>query len=396
MYEGPPFFERDEPTAASAPIAPSDGLGGLVELPSQEGPPTCLQHQEAATLVQQPVDIVLLLDNSGSMSDELGAVEANINVNFASILAQSAVDYRVILISRHRQEPRDDSEEASTSICISSPLSGLDDCTEADEPVGSDRFFQYSTKLESNDSFDVLLDTYAPPFDNSEREENFDQAPLGWSAWLRSDAKKVFLEMTDDDEDMPIEEFVGALVAMGPEHFGSDPANPNFVFHSIIGLAEKLVPTAAYLPREPIESATCTGNDNDVENAGESYQELSRLTGGLRFPLCQFGAYDVVFQRIAADVVERREIACDFALPPPPAGREFDLDNVAIAYSPGGGAQAVKFGQALALDDCLPEAFYIAGDRLNLCPSTCAAVRQDPVASVTVLFTCESQLIVPR
>jgi hypothetical protein len=399
MYEGPPFFERDEPTAVIEPptVPADDGLGGLVDGPSQEqDPPTCLIQQASATLVRQPVDIVLLLDNSGSMSDELGAVEANINVNFASILANSDVDYRVILISRHRQEPRDESEEASTSICVSSPLSGLEDCSEADAPVGTNQFFQYSTKLESTDSFDVLIDTYEPPFDGSEREEKFDRAPLGWSDWLRAGAKKVFLEMTDDDEDMPIEEFVAALMAMGPEHFGTDPASPTFVFHSIIGLAEKFTPTAAYLPHEPVQPATCTGNDNEVQNAGESYQELSRLTGGLRFPLCQFGAYDVVFQRIAADVVERREIECDFELPAPPEGREFDLDNVAIAYSPGDGAEAVKFGQALTLEDCLPDAFYIAQDRLNLCPSTCAAVRRDPVASVTVLFTCESQLIVPR
>jgi hypothetical protein len=330
------------------------------------------------------------------MSDELESVEANINVNFASILASGDVDYQVILISRHRQEPREESDEASTSICVSSPLSGLDDCSEADAPVFTPRFHQYSTKLESNDSFDVLLDTYAPPFESSDREEKFDHAPSGWSVWLRPDAKKVFLEMTDDDEDMPIDEFVKALVSIGPEHFGTDPASPTFVFHSIIGLAEKANPTAAYLPEEPVQTETCAGNDNEVQNAGESYQELSRLTGGLRLPLCQFGAYDVVFQRIAADVVRKRAIACDFELPPPPHGRELNLENVALQYSSDPALASVTFLQALTVDDCADNAFYIASGRLNLCPSTCSAVRDDPLASVTVLFTCESQLIVPR
>jgi hypothetical protein len=397
MYEGPSFFEQDvaSPVTEPLPGAPSEGVGGLVEPPSNDVPLACVIDKESAELVRQPVDIILLLDNSGSMSDELEAVEANINVNFASILASSDVDYRVILISRHRQEPRDASEEASTSICVSSPLSGLEDCSEAEQPVFSERFFQYSTKLESNDSFDVLIDTYAPPF-GSDREEKFDQAPLGWSAWLRTGAKKVVLEMTDDDEDMPIDAFVSALVELGPEHFGSDPTRPTFVFHSIIGLAEKATPTSAYLPDEPVQTATCTGNDNRVVNAGESYQELSRLTGGLRFPLCQFGAYDVVFQRIAEDVVQTREIACDLSIPPAPPGLELDLNNVAIEYAPGGAAAPVKFGQALTVQECPSNAFYIANDRLNLCPSTCAAVRRDPVATLTVLFTCESQLIVPR
>jgi hypothetical protein len=401
LFEGPPFYEQDEPSN-ELPGTSAGGLDGLVD--ENDPPPTgatnvpeaCVIAKAAATLIRQPVDIVLLLDNSGSMSDELGAVEANINESFASILTTSDVDYRMILLSRHRQEPRDDSDEASTSICVSSPLSGLDDCDEADEPAFSERFFQYSTKLESSDSFDVLLDTYAPPFDESEREEKFDKAPSGWSEWLREGAKKVFLEMTDDDEDMPIGEFVEALQSLGPEHFGSDPAAPNFVFHSIIGLAEKSTPTDAYRPDEAVQEETCTGNDNDVENAGESYQELSRMTGGLRFPLCQFGAYDVVFRRIAEDVVLTRQIACDVEIPPEPAGRALDLNNVAIEYSRADGAAPVQFGQAPDLGSCQADAFYIADGRLNLCPETCSSIRGDRTASMTVLFTCQSQLIVPR
>lgn len=399
MYEGPTFFEQD---GAGTPPAPSPeatptGPDGLVQgTPSPALPVACVIHTEVAEIVRQPVDIILLLDNSGSMSDELDAVEANINVNFAEILATSDVDYQVILISRHREEPRDDSGESSTSVCVQSPLSGLADCTNAEQPVFSQRFFQYSTKLESTDSFDVLLDTYAPPFPSSDREEKYDQAPLGWSAWLRPGAKKVFLEMTDDDEDMPITDFVSALVERAPEHFGSDPAAPSFVFHSIIGVAEKAIPTEAYLPDEPVQPETCTGNDNDVQNAGESYQELSRITGGLRFPLCQFDAYDVVFQRIAEDVVQTRAIGCDFAVPEAPPGLVPDPENVAISYAPGNGAESVLFGQAPALADCQPNAFYIADGRLNLCPATCSTVRDNPLASLTVLMTCESQLIVPR
>lgn len=380
------------PSAAGAPGFVDDGTSeGLVDFPE-----ACVIARGQAELVRVPVDIILLLDNSGSMADELEAVEANINVSFAEILNTSNVDYRVILISRHRQESRDESEEASTSICVSSPLSGLASCDAAEQPLLTDRFFQYSTKLESTDSFDVALDTYAEPFDNSAREEKFEQAPDGWSAWLRRGAKKVFLEMTDDDEDMPIADFVARLISIGPEHFGQNAANPAFVFHSIIGLAEKPVPTEAYSPDEPVQPETCVGNDNEVTNAGESYQQLSRMTGGLRFPLCQFGAYDVVFEEIADDVVQRRAIACDYPIPTAPAGLELDLTKVAIEYTPGSGGKTPKFGQARTLAECQPNAFYIANDRLILCPPTCAALRSDPLASVTALFTCQNQILIPR
>jgi len=382
----------------TAPPGQTNGMNNFVETP----PPgsgqvnvddACVVNTAVAQLVEQPVDIILMLDNSGSMADELQAVEDNLNLNFASILANSGVDYRVILISRHRHDVREESGESSTSVCVTTPLSALTDCTAALEPIFSERFFQYSTKLNSTDSFDVMLDTYLPPFDD---DEQFDHAPNGWSAWLRPGAKKVFLELTDDNEDMPADELLRQLTTMAPEHFGSDPANPAFVFHSIIGIAEKAAAAEAYLPSEPIQTATCTGNDNQVENAGATYQELSRLTGGLRFPLCEFDAYDVVFQTIAQDVVLTSNIACDFAVPAPPQGLTLDLANVAIQYAPGDGGPAVQFGQAQTFSACQPDAFYIANNRLNLCPDACSAIRRDPRANVAVLFTCESQIIVLR
>jgi hypothetical protein len=400
--EGPVFYEAEGLEPNPAPMPSESGLGGFVDgqSPAAGGAinidDACVNYQARAELVEQPVDIIFVLDNSGSMDEELAAVEANINLNFAAILLNSQVDYRVILISRHRSEAREDGNSASTSVCVSSPLSGLASCEDAEEPVFSERFYQYSTKIESDDSFDVLLDTYLPPFADDSREEKFDHAPLGWSEWLRPGAKKVFLEVTDDDEDMPATEFVKELTRLAPEHFGSDPEHPGFVFHSIVGLAEKDPPTAAYLPEDPLQDNECTGNDGDVTSNGATYQELSRLTGGLRFPLCQFDAYDVVFQRIAEDVVLTSALACDFDIPEPPSGFELDLNKVAISYLPGSGAAALQFGQAPSYEACQPEAFYIANGRLNLCPATCTAIRSDPLASVSVLFTCEDQIIIPR
>jgi hypothetical protein len=404
--EGDSFFETED-----GELDPTNGNGGLGGFVDGQPPPSgaiqsedaCVINEAQATLVEQPVDIILVLDNSGSMDDELQAVEENINVNFASILIDSQVDYRVILISRHRKDARDANEEASTSICVSSPLSSLSTCPPEsgeesdtdDGPIFSERFFQYSTKVESDDSLDVALDTYLPPFAEEDLEENYDNAPFGWSEWLRPGAKKVFLELTDDNEDMSATAFVSELVNMSPAHFGSDAQNPSFVFHSIVGLAEKDPPTAAYLASEPLQESRC-GNEGDVTSAGVTYQELSRMTGGLRFPLCQFDAYDVVFRRIAEDVVQTSTLACDFPIPPAPTGLELDLDNVAIQYTPGTGATPIHFGQAPAATGCQADAFYIANDRLNLCPEACSTIRSDPTANVAVLFTCESQLIVPR
>src|SRR5450432_2437007 len=91
--------------AGSINTGNGDGSGGVVT-PGD----ACVITSATATLIKEPVDIILVLDNSGSMADELQAVEDNINQNFATILQQSGVDYRVILISRHRRDVRAASE----------------------------------------------------------------------------------------------------------------------------------------------------------------------------------------------------------------------------------------------------------------------------------------------
>src|ERR1041384_5394738 len=84
------------------------GGGGLVipgaggsSAGSGRGDPSCATVPLTAMVTRAPVDIVVVIDNSGSMQDEIDAVEKNLNVNFANILQTSGVDYRVILISRH-------------------------------------------------------------------------------------------------------------------------------------------------------------------------------------------------------------------------------------------------------------------------------------------------------
>ncbi|MEO6603566.1 MAG: hypothetical protein ABIQ16_27025 [Polyangiaceae bacterium] len=360
--------------------------GGMPGMNPNE--PTCASTSATPMITKEPVDIILVLDNSGSMADELDAVEKNINVNFATILQQSGVDYRVILISRHRKDVRAASGESSTSICVSAPLSGLPTCP-GPKPVNSERFFQYSIKIESSDSFDQILATY------NLRDAKFDLTKLGWSEWLRPGAKKVFLEMTDDNAALPVDTFVQKLVALSPQ-FGTDATHPTFTFHSIIGIKEKALPAMPYLADEPVQMAECNGGGDKVANAGLSYQDLSKRTGGLRFPICEFASYDTVFKTIADDVVVKSQLACDFDIPMPPDGQELDLTKVAVAYTKSGVGDPIQFGQASSSAACEANAFYIQNDHIYLCPDTCQTIKADSSAKVDVLFTCQSTIIIPK
>jgi hypothetical protein len=351
------------------------------------GMESCATQEADAMIVRQPVDVIVVIDNSGSMQDEIDAVEQSINVDFANILSASGVDYRVILLSRHEKLNR------QTSICVLAPLSGATSCPPTpDMPVFSERFYQYSLKVDSLNSLVLLIDTY----DATEPDE-FGLAPTGWSAWLRPAAKKVFLEITDDNStEMTATEFESQLFALSPEHFGSADAR-KYVFHSIIGIGEKSTVTDPWLPEEAIQTSLCTGNDDTVENAGPVYQELSRLTGGLRFPLCQFTEFDVVFETIANNVTSQASIACEFPIPPAPADRELDLSKVAVSYDPGDGSGTKTFGQAMSAEQCVPDAFYIdeATRQIRLCPAACTSVQAGLQPTIDVLFTCEPTYVPP-
>jgi hypothetical protein len=368
--------------------SPAAGSGG--------GGPGCAADAATATLTSVPVDIILVLDNSGSMVEEMGAAEQNINVNFAGILDKSGVDYRVILLSRHRKDDRDSSEEASTSICVSQPLSGLASCP-ADKPVFSERFYQYGEKVESHDALDWVLEAYASP------DKKNKLAPMGYSAWLRENSKKVIVVMTDDDEStdsdetpLTVQSFLEELTSLSATHFGTDPTKPNIVFHSIVGLEEKSVATDPYLPSEPVTDEVCTSNGAEIVNAGQTYQELSRLTGGLRFPLCQFPGYDAVFKGIAEDVIVKADLTCDFAIPPTPAGKTLELDKIAVNHVKGDGSPDVRLQQLVSKADCTEGYFYIENQRVWLCPAACESIKADVGASISVLFTCESQIREPK
>jgi hypothetical protein len=385
------------PAPSGAVDAP--GVAGLVDenessfVPVDESEACAVEIADTVEF-KEPVDIIVIVDNSASMAQELAATETNINESFAAILRDSALDYRVIALSLHRRFPRTGFGQSATMLCVQKPLSGLDNCESAAEPVFSDRFFQYSTRIESDDSFDVLLDTYAPPFDER-REDEFGLAPLGWSEWLRPGIKKVFLELSDDNEDMPAADFIRALTALSPEHFGADAEQPGFVFHSIVGIGEKVPQTEPYQASEPVQTSACVKDGLTLRSVGETYQELSRLTGGLRFPICLSSLYDVVFREIAGKVIAQSNIACEFPVPTPPAGRSLDLDRVSISIDHEVTAAApTVLGQARLGAECGGDAFFIQDGRIQLCPEVCSAVRGEEGARVNVLFGCESSIIV--
>jgi len=322
----------------------------------------CVQDNAEATLEKLPIDIIFTIDTSGSMGQEIAGVQSNINASFAGIIAASGIDYRVIMIS-------------ANNVCIGAPLNPAG-CGQNSPPT----YYSVNQRIGSHDTWCVLLDSY----------------PI-WSAYLRPEAFKVFVAVTDDSpgcgglgaqrlgaDQAGAAAFDAALLALGPTQFGTAQQR-NYVFHSLVALAQNTPATAAYESADPIVAAQCsTGAGN-----GEGYQHLSQLTGGLRFPVCEGNNFDAVFKRIAEGITKGAAVACEFDIPEKSdSGKTIDRDTIEVAYVPGDKASTIKFDRAKDLGACATEAFIVDGDRVKLCPAACDAVKLDPGAQVQVLFGC--------
>ncbi|XXT21700.1 hypothetical protein WME94_09075 [Sorangium sp. So ce429] len=371
----------------------------------------CVATSLQADYEQRPADIIFIIDNSESMTEEIESVQRNINQNFASIIDRSGIDYRVIMLSRHG------SSSAEQSVCIEAPL-GSGSCSPVPATPNSNapHFYQYNLEVGSLDSLCLAIDTVkgaVPP--------RGEATSPGWSQWLRMDSLKVFVEITDDgadcstrslgtdklladdgdiklfdlDDDLPehentaggaksAEAFDAALTTVAPEYFGT-PSARNYMFFSFVGIKENTPPTAPWPPDLPATWEQCRPGSVDP---GTTYQTLSVMTGGLRYPINQYDTYDAVFQAIADSVISGAKLSCEIEVPQAPGGHSIDLDTVQIEFTPSNGGQKQTFAQVKSPEECTAMSFYIDEGLIKLCPDTCTMAVQDNTASMNLLYGC--------
>ncbi len=349
--------------------AGTGGSGGIFDPDSG-----CAAVSSQATVGSRPVDVIMVIDNSGSMTEEIVGVQNNINANFASILNDGGLDYRVILISKHG------TASPGQSICITPPLSGNATCTPPPaRPTNTANFFQYDIEVSSTNALQLVTQRFALP-------DVHGYTDAGYQRWLRQGSFKTIVVITDDNSSVTPTTFESNLFNLPGGHFGTMQAR-NYKLHSIIGLPYKDDAGTPYQPNEPIVTGTCPSGVNN----GNNYQPLSRDTGGLRFPVCDPTKYDAVFQNIAQGVIAGARAACTFTIPPTPPG--FTMFNkIIVSYRPGGTGTPQMFTRVPDQAQCGPTNYYVANNTIFLCPQVCTTVQADMTAKVDVVFTCEPEI----
>jgi hypothetical protein len=440
-HDGLPDYMDTDDDGDGVPTQDQNADSGMPDAGEVDAGPIedCAQTSAGADLHKKPVDIIFVIDNSSSMTSEIRAVQQSINGDFAQLIGASGIDYRVIMLSDFGHYNPSAAGGVTHSVCINGDLNPAQTCPDSvgdavygQAPQVSGRFFHYDpdgpahnkeTSVSSVNSLCDVLGWFGKP-------DGFDPklAPEGWGKWLRKDAVKVFVEITDDRADCSVDlnadgspDFVvnnvretmvadpmaandaaaaqatmfdSALRMLSTEQFGADDAK-NYVFHSIVSMPFKAgTPAAPYESSEPVVGDDCASG----ENPGRTYEALSRLTGGLRFPVCaadptgggSLDGFKAIFQRIATGVVEGSKVACDFPMPQPPAGKTLDLDTVEVVYSPPSG-DPISFRKVTAAESCGTQtgSFYFESDSIQLCPDTCGYVQADDQAKVDVRFGCK-------
>lgn len=345
------------------------GLGGVPGAGGSGGIEECLAISSEAKAELQPADIIIAVDTSGSMDQEIAQVQQNLN-NFASIITASGIDAHVVMI-------------ADDTMCIPAPL-GSGACGGGDSKLPT--YSHVVQTVASSDSLQVILATYPQ-----------------WKDSLRPGATRTIAVVSDDDSAISANEFKTQLLAL-------DPSFTGFKFDAIVSLIDPDSITftcfqcaiSGMLSCNSCAEKCCDkmiGCTPLPADKGQVYLDLVQQTGGIAGDLCiqDFGP---VFQDMATGIVQSSQLSCDYDIPPPPQGQMLDPSKVNVNYTPSG-QPVTPILYVASPGDCGNKGGWYydnpgAPTKIIMCPTTCNVLKGDSTGKVDVLFGCETVIKPPE
>lgn len=341
---------------SSSPVtanSASTGVGGFEE---------CASATETATSEKQPADIIVVVDTSGSMSEEAAQVQANLNT-FVDVILGSGIDTHVVLI-------------ADATVCIPAAL-GSGQCEGLDTNLPS--FLHVIQTVASTDSLQLVIATYPQ-----------------WAEVLRPNATKTFLVVSDDNSDLGAGDFSSQLLALDP------PTFQGFKFTAITAYSD---PLACFGFSCPQGNPCCYseggfGCFSYADAEGTVYHDLVSQTGGVGGDLC-LQEFQPIFDELAEGVIIASQLSCEFDIPPPAEGETLDPGLVNLRYVPSEGAEPIDVYKVENAAACGPDGGWYYDDDANptkiiVCPTTCEALQSTQNGSVEVVFGCETEIGPPQ
>ncbi len=388
-------FERGAATAsdASTEDAPADPVADANAAVAPDAPggdhlgqgEGCVGVKARATLEKAPVDIIWVVDNSGSMGPAIDEVTRGINA-FAQRIGASNLDYRVIMLSLRGRGSSQGGDSERYGVCVPAPLAGDGDCG------NGDRFFHSSVDIRSTQPLEQLLGILGQTRGYRSGEPRGGE---GFRDQLREGATKSIVVVTDDNARLSANDFEHFPGGVNP--FSSTDLPPGildgawqgifdgYIFHGIYGWGSTSDPRTA-----------CTYPSGEKPSAsGTTYSTLVSRTGGVRAQICKGSlAWEPFFAEVAKAVEKDARVACDLTIPEAPSGAVLDPQRVNVLIRlPGAPNIPLK---KVAPAACRAEGgwYYdndVAPTRVTLCPESCALAQEGADradAGVDVEFGC--------
>jgi hypothetical protein len=328
----------------------------------------CAGTSVAPQNVYQPADVVIAIDNTTSMYDEIQEVRANMN-RFSQMVGALGLNMRIVLVSCLTEEclaPNGNDPNWHT-ICIDPPVGAEGGCpaSSPDSDTSLPDFLHVDRRIESLKALGRLVLTYPT-----------------WSFMLRPEAVKHVLVISDDNDEWSAQSFDAQLLAL-------DPSFAGYQFHSIYSYMSKEA-ACAISGSEPCCSFAPPSGEGTV------YREMVNLTGGVSGDLC-VQDFDPVFNLLADAVIDSVELSCEWDIPEPPEGVEFEPGLVNVALLRDGQepyylwyaedeARCAQVEQGWYYDDPSRPA------KIKACPQTCDWLRAQRDARVEIEFGCEIRI----
>ncbi|MBW2455485.1 MAG: VWA domain-containing protein [Deltaproteobacteria bacterium] len=316
------------------------GFGGSNDDPLGNGG-ACSAVVETADNQIQPADIILAIDQSGSMDQETNWVTSQLN-GFAAQITGSGIDVHVVVIAGK--------PGSENGFCVPAPLASGGCPDDNNLPT----FLHVDQHVDSHDAFQQILTRYND-----------------YAQMLRPDAAKHVVVISDDDSNMGAAAFDAALKAL-------DPSFADYVFHAI----------------------ACEHDNGPCADESDQYWNLVVGTGGVFGELADQN-FGPVWDAVSQQVIQDATLACQWDIPAPPDGEQFvaDLVNVLLSIN---GAPAQALGQVSSAADCATvNGGWYYDDPTNptkilVCPDVCQQIQGADAAEVNIEFGCQTTPAAPN
>jgi hypothetical protein len=297
-----------------------------------DGDEGCGSITKEAKIERGPVDIIWVIDSSGSMDDEFFNVMSNLSA-FADGLNKSGANAKVVTMHGFSQ--------------LLDPVSLT--------PFGMDpkRYKYLNVNVSSWDALTQLI-------------ANFDK----YKSFLRPDAPTHVLVVSDDESITELGGMTGADFKSQMEA----KLGHGFFFHAVVADGKN----------------GCNGF-----NVGTTYMTLADETKGEKLPICT-SDWSGLFKKLESAVIASAPLPCDFEVPAPPAGMSLDPNLVDVGFTAPGAKTKESFPKAMEESACGDRLGWFFDDnaaptRIEFCPSACTKVKAG--GSIGIAFGCEPTVL---